>query len=96
MKSKIVLLILVGLSMVLLAQDKNLTLDDEVIGTTYYDLQTWRTMQNRNFYYDDGTIGSVWNMGLDYPDFPDLGIGYNYYAAGWGESRTINHLWLGN
>ncbi|RLC22575.1 MAG: hypothetical protein DRH21_08250 [Deltaproteobacteria bacterium] len=99
MKSKIILLILVGLSMVLLAQDKNLTLDDEVIGTTYYDLQTWRTMQNRTFYNDDGTIGSVWNMGMDYPDFPDMGIGYNYYDVGeWGEypAQSITSGWAIN
>ena len=59
--------------------------EEEVIGDTYYDLQTWRTMQNRIFYFADGTIGAVWNMGMNYPNFPDMGIGYNYFdGSTWG------------
>lgn len=54
------------------------------LGMTKYDLQTERTMQNRIFVYNDGTIGVVWNMGNQDPDFPDLGIGYNYFdGAAW-------------
>lgn len=59
---------------------------EESLGQTYYDLQTWRTMQNRIFYFDDGTIGAVWNMGMDFPGFNDLGIGYNYFDGNtWSE-----------
>ncbi|MCD4683833.1 MAG: T9SS type A sorting domain-containing protein [Bacteroidales bacterium] len=68
-----------------LGQDEVLTPTEEIIGNTFYDLQSWRTMQNRIFYYDDGTIGAVWNMGMNFPNFPDLGIGYNYYDGDeWG------------
>jgi hypothetical protein len=59
--------------------------EESVIGDAFYDLQTWRTMQNRIFNYDDGTIGAVWNMGFNYPGFNDLGIGYNYFNGNsWG------------
>ncbi len=68
-----------------LGQDEVLTPTEEIIGNTFYDLQSWRTMQNRIFYYDDGTIGAVWNMGMNFPNFPDMGIGYNYYDGNmWG------------
>ena len=69
----------------LYCQNEDWPPDEEIIGTTWYDLQTWRTMQNRTFYYDDGTVGAVWNMGMDYPNFPDMGIGYNYFDGNnWG------------
>lgn len=89
MNRKFIISILVGFSIVLMAQDKNLTLDDVTLGITYYDLQTWRTMQNRVYVYDDGTKGAVWNMGMDYPGFPDLRIRYNYYDGdAWGVNPT--------
>lgn len=49
------------------------------IGTTWYDLQTNRTIQNRIHVFDDGTIGAVWTMGFDYYAFPERGTGYNYF-----------------
>lgn len=59
--------------------------EEAIIGNTYYDLQTWRTMQNRIFFFDDGTIGALWNMGFNFPGFNDKGIGYNYYnGEQWG------------
>jgi hypothetical protein len=59
--------------------------EESVTGNTYYDLQTWRAMQNRMCYFDDGTIGVVWNLGFNYPGFNDLGIGYNYFDGNdWG------------
>ena len=99
MKQKLTLSILVVFSIVLLAQDKNLTLNDEIIGSTYYDLQTWRTLQNRFWRFDDGTRGAVWNMGMDFPNFPDLGIGYNYYDGSlWGTypGQSITSGWAIN
>lgn len=59
--------------------------EEEIIGNTYDDLQTWRAMQNRMYYFDDGTIGAVWNLGFNYPGFNDHGIGYNYFDGNsWG------------
>lgn len=53
--------------------------EESTIGDTYYDLQTWRTMQNRVYNFDDGTVGAVWNRGMNFPNFNDLGICYNYF-----------------
>ncbi len=53
---------------------------EEDIGTTYYDLQTNYSTQQRIHVFDDGTIGTVWTMGYDYPNFmDDRGTGYNYF-----------------
>lgn len=58
---------------------------EENIGTTYYDLQTTSSMQKHLYAFDDGSMGSVWTMGFDYPAFGDRGTGYNYYdGANWG------------
>ncbi|MEZ5196769.1 MAG: hypothetical protein R2764_10295 [Bacteroidales bacterium] len=43
--------------------------EEEIIGNTYYDLQSNSSMQNRIFVYDDGTIGAVYTLGFDYPNF---------------------------
>ncbi len=54
-----------------------------------YDLQTNSSTQNRIYLYDDGTIGSTWNMGFDSPNFADRGTGYNYYDGNnWGISTN--------
>ena len=59
--------------------------DEAVIGNTFDDLQSWRAMQNRMYYFDDGTIGAVWNLGFNFPGFNDHGIGYNYFDGNnWG------------
>jgi hypothetical protein len=34
---------------------------EEDIGVTYYDLQSYGSMQNRIHVFDDGTIGAVWS-----------------------------------
>lgn len=64
--------------------------DEETqIGTTYYDFQTLRTIQNRAYQFNDGTIGTVWNMGFNFPQFSDMGIGYNYYDGDeWNDDPT--------
>ncbi len=50
------------------------------IGMTYYDLQTMASIQKRIHVFDDGTIGVVWTLGYDYPNFSDdRGSGYNYF-----------------
>ena len=50
------------------------------IGNTFYDRQTYATIQNRICVYDDGTIGATYTFGFDYPNFSsDRGTGYNYF-----------------
>ncbi|MEZ5199027.1 MAG: carboxypeptidase-like regulatory domain-containing protein, partial [Bacteroidales bacterium] len=57
-----------------------------IIGETFYDLQSNSSMQNRIYKYDDGTIGAVYTLGFDYPNFSgDRGTGYNYFdGLDWG------------
>ena len=64
----------------------NLTfLDTEVVGETWYDLQSNASSQNRIHLYNDGSIGAAWTMGFMHPAFSDRGTGYNYYdGANWG------------
>ncbi|MCD4683484.1 MAG: hypothetical protein K8R86_09405, partial [Bacteroidales bacterium] len=67
-----------------------LTPEEEIIGTTFYDLQSNSSMQNRIFVYDDGTVGAVWTIGYDFPNFADdRGTGYNYFDGNdWGPIPT--------
>ncbi len=53
--------------------------EEEFVGFTIYDWQTNVSMQNRIYLYEDGTIGTVYTYGLDNPNFPDRGTGYNYF-----------------
>jgi hypothetical protein len=52
---------------------------EDIIGSTFYDLQTNSCLQNRIYCYDDGSIGAVWTMGMQASAFPDRGTGYNYF-----------------
>ncbi|MCD4682920.1 MAG: T9SS type A sorting domain-containing protein [Bacteroidales bacterium] len=65
------------------------SVEEDIIGSTYFDLQSNASMQNRIFVYDDGTIGGVWTLGFDFPNFDDRGTGYNYYdGSAWGSNPT--------
>ena len=58
----------------------NTLLFEEHVGTTYYDLQTNSSMQNRIYKYDDGTIGVTYILGYNHASaFDDRGTGYNYF-----------------
>ena len=54
---------------------------EDIIGRTYYDLQSNGSLSNRIYYYDDdGTVGAVWTMGIDgAPSFEDRGTGYSFF-----------------
>jgi len=52
---------------------------EEIIGDTWYDLQTNNSCQNRLYLYDDGTIGAAWTRGMNHPNYTDRGTGYNFY-----------------
>ncbi len=64
---------------------------DEVVGTTWYDLQSNSSMSKRIWVFDDGTMAAVWTMGLEngVPNFPGRGTGYNYFdGTSWGPAPT--------
>ncbi|MFH0866809.1 MAG: hypothetical protein V1904_11485, partial [Bacteroidota bacterium] len=54
-----------------------LSLSNDQLGTTEYDLQTNKCIQNRVVKHPDGTISAAWTMGTG--TFADRGTGYNYY-----------------
>jgi hypothetical protein len=51
----------------------------ELIGNTFFDLQSYCSLENRLYAYDDGTVGLTWMRAMDAPDFTDRGTGYNYF-----------------
>ncbi|MCC7233340.1 MAG: T9SS type A sorting domain-containing protein [Bacteroidia bacterium] len=64
------------------------TVNEQVIGYTYYDLQTSGTISNRLVKNADGTISACWTFSPQDSTaiFPDRGTGYNYYDpnnGGW-------------
>jgi hypothetical protein len=66
------------------------TMNEEVIGTTTYDLQTNAAVQNRILVHDDGSISAVWTMSQEYNNsWSDRGTGYNYFdGTSWGAQPT--------
>lgn len=59
--------------------------EEHQIGTSWYDLQTNSLTQNRIYKFDDGTMSSVWILGLNPANFEERGTGYNYFdGASWG------------
>ena len=55
--------------------------EKETIGITWYDLQSYGSLQNRFYIHEDGTKAAVWTMGFDYQNYfqTDRGTGYNYF-----------------
>ena len=54
--------------------------NEEIIGNTYYDLQTNKSVQNRLYVHENGNISAVWTMSPNTNDgFPERGTGYNFY-----------------
>jgi len=63
--------------------------DEDIIGNTFYDLQSNTLLGNRIHVYEDGTIGAVWTRGIESSAFADRGTGYNYYdGSDWGPAPT--------
>ncbi|GAB4319699.1 MAG: hypothetical protein Kow00127_11950 [Bacteroidales bacterium] len=53
---------------------------ETIVGITRYDDQSNASIQNRIYYYPDGTIGATWIYGMnDGSGFDDRGTGYVYY-----------------
>ena len=67
-----------------------MTPEEADMGTTWYDLQSNTSMQNRIHYYNDGTIGGAWIFGEEHATgFGDRGTGYNYFDGNaWGPAPT--------
>jgi len=51
----------------------------DIPGLTYYDLQTYNSLQQRIYAYPNETIGLIWMMGFDVGTWDDRGTGYNYF-----------------
>lgn len=55
---------------------------ETVIGETFYDLQTNRSMADRLLMRSDGSFGALWTFSLDGNGYPDRGTGYNNRSTG--------------
>lgn len=64
--------------------------NETVIGSSFYDLQSNANVQNRVYVYPDGKIGATWTMGMTgEPAFNDRGTGYNFFdGTSWGEAPS--------
>jgi len=69
---------------------KTMSMDEVLIGTTTYDLQSNASVDNRLIRHSDGTISAAWTMSAQYASaYTDRGTGYNYYdGSAWGSSPT--------
>lgn len=67
-------------------RSSTVTVTEETIGFTYYDLQTNGASGNRLVRNDDGTFSAAWTFSPDATSgFPLRGTGYNYYnGTSWG------------
>lgn len=64
--------------------------DNSIIGTTWYDLQSYTNVMQRIWAYPDGTIGATW-MSAGEGLVPERGAGYNYFnGTTWG--TAIPHV----
>jgi hypothetical protein len=58
--------------------------DNSIIGTTWYDLQSYTNVMQRIWAYPDGTVGATW-MCAGQSLIPERGAGYNYFdGTSWG------------
>ncbi|MBP7849320.1 MAG: T9SS type A sorting domain-containing protein [Lentimicrobiaceae bacterium] len=65
-------------------------ISEYITGTTFYDLQTNKSNQNRFYRYPDGTMAATWMYSTDYPNFVNRGTGYNYFnGTSWGAAPTV-------
>lgn len=57
-------------------------ISEQIIGQTYYDLQTNNSIQNRLLVHNDQSISAVWTMNPSNDadaQYPNRGTGYNYF-----------------
>jgi len=73
------------------APSTSATIDEFIIGSTSYDLQTNASIRNGLLNNGDGTLSAVWTNSNDVTvgGWPDRGTGYNYYdGTNWGPIPT--------
>ena len=64
---------------------RDVIINENTVGTTFWDLQSNALISNKIHCYDDGTIAAVWTMGMQATSFPDRGTGINYFdGVNWG------------
>lgn len=60
---------------------------ETVLGSTFYDMQTNGSIQNRMYVYPDGKMAGTWIRGTEVSS--QRGTGYNYFdGSAWGEPPT--------
>lgn len=66
------------------------TEQENIVGTTTYDLQTNNSTRNSLARFSDGSLAATWTMGNNSGDgYSDRGTGYNTYVDGvWGDAPT--------
>jgi Secretion system C-terminal sorting domain len=65
-------------------------MDDPILATTRYDLQTNVSDQNRIYLHPDGTIGATAIWSTQDASWTDRGTGYNYFdGTSWGPQPTV-------
>jgi len=65
------------------------TITATLLGTTWYDLQTNKCVQNRIVNHGDGTISATWTMSAQNGTYSDRGTGYNYFdGTAWAAAPT--------
>ncbi|MDG1849995.1 MAG: T9SS type A sorting domain-containing protein [Flavobacteriales bacterium] len=68
---------------------------EEIIGHTYYDLQTNNSIQNRLLIHNDKSISNVWTMNPSNDrdaEFPNRGTGYNYFDGSSWQTIPLNRI----
>ena len=59
---------------------QSLLYEEEIIGNSWYDLQSNGSSQNRLYVFEDGIIGATWTLSVGpSSSYPDRGTGYNYF-----------------
>lgn len=67
-----------------ITNNRDVTVVQEFIGLTVYDLQSNAAVQNR-IIQKDGVIEAAWTFGLTPTAYADRGTGYNMYDGSWNE-----------
>jgi len=66
-------------------------INEEIIGTTTYDLQSNACVMDRILMHNNGSISAAWTMSQLYnTSYADRGTGYNFFdGTAWGSQPTI-------
>ena len=61
-------------------------INEYIVGTTTYDLQSNATVMDRILHHHDGTISVAWTRSSEFnTSWTDRGTGYNFYdGSAWG------------